>query len=437
MTRTKGLRWMTAMGAAAAVVAAMSPVGPAFAAKPAKATKPVTITFWSWVPGIGNAVNLFNKTHPGIHVVWDDVGAGPSEYTKLFTAISAHREPDVAQIEYEELPDFESTGALLNIAKYIPAGFSKNFLSWTWKEVTLGNAVYAVPQDTGPMVMFYRADIFKKYHLPVPTTWAQYAQEAATLHKDNPKIYITDFPPNDPTWLIGLTWQAGARWFQPVGNTWHVTINSPAADKVANYWQGLLNKGLLKTDLDFEPAWYRDLATGQVATWMAGAWGWAIVKDEAPSTAGDWRVTTMPQWTAGASQDGNWGGSTDAVFKTTKYPAQAAEFIKWLNTNPQSWKILITQGGLYPSYLPALKSPVLAQPVSFYGGENLAPVFEKAAKAVNVNFAWGPEMATLVTQASALEGQVVNHKLTVVEALAKLEAETLKYMKQQGFSATG
>ena len=28
------------------------------------------------------------------------------------------------------------------------------------------SAVYAIPQDTGPMGLFYRADLFKKYGLP-------------------------------------------------------------------------------------------------------------------------------------------------------------------------------------------------------------------------------------------------------------------------------
>ena len=64
------------------------------------------------------------------------------------------------------------------------------------------------------MGLLYRKDIFDKYHLAVPTTWAQYAQEAATLHRANPKIYMTDIPPNDPGEFFGLMWQAGARPFK-------------------------------------------------------------------------------------------------------------------------------------------------------------------------------------------------------------------------------
>ena len=37
------------------------------------------------------------------------------------------------------------------------------FVDWTWSQVTLGeeDAVYGIPQDAGPMALFYRADLFE------------------------------------------------------------------------------------------------------------------------------------------------------------------------------------------------------------------------------------------------------------------------------------
>ncbi len=45
-------------------------------------------------------VALFNKTHPDIHITLNNVGSGPIEYNKLFTAIKAANEPDLSQIEF-------------------------------------------------------------------------------------------------------------------------------------------------------------------------------------------------------------------------------------------------------------------------------------------------------------------------------------------------
>jgi multiple sugar transport system substrate-binding protein len=74
---------------------------------------PVTLTYWGWIPSLGKQVALFNQTHPNIHVNWVNVGAGSTEYDKLFTAIKANNEPDLAEIEFQLLPTFETTGGLV------------------------------------------------------------------------------------------------------------------------------------------------------------------------------------------------------------------------------------------------------------------------------------------------------------------------------------
>src|SRR5437763_3700326 len=145
----------------------------------ATSSGPVTLNFWSWVPGIDKSVAAFNKSHPNIQVKWSNVGAGPAEYNKLYTAIKANNEPDIAQVEFQLLPTFETTGSLVDMSQYGANSIKDKFVPWTWAQVSLGNAVYAIPQDSGPMGMFYREDIFKKYNISVPTTWAQYADAAA------------------------------------------------------------------------------------------------------------------------------------------------------------------------------------------------------------------------------------------------------------------
>src|SRR2546430_14404076 len=91
--------------------------------------------------------------------------------------------------------------------------------------------------------LHYRQAIFHKYHIPVPTTWAHFADEAAKLHAADPNEYITDFPPRQPGWFTGLVWQAGGRLFSINGQSWKVSVNNAAAQQVASYWQDLLEIG--------------------------------------------------------------------------------------------------------------------------------------------------------------------------------------------------
>jgi len=399
-------------------------------------TGPVTLNYWAWIPNMDKQVALFNKSHPDIHVNWVNVGAGPLEYNKLFTAIKANNAPDVAEIEYQLLPTFETTGGLLDMAPYGAASVKSQFAGWTWPQVTLGSAIYAIPQDSGPMAMFYRADVFKKYNLPVPTTWAQYADDAAKLHAANPSEYITDFPPKNPGQFSGYAWQAGAHWFGINGQSWKVSINDAPTLQVASYWQGLLDKKLVKTEPDFTNGWYHDLQTGTLATWLSGAWGAGIIEQNAPQSSGDWRVAPLPQWQAGQAINGDWGGSTTVVFKDTKYPQQATEFAEWISNNNQSAEQEFTGGGAYPALLSSLSSSTINSPQPFFGNQVINQVFQQGATQVNEGFVWGPTMNQVYSDMGNDFANVVNGQGTLSDALNAVQQSTITFMKSQGFSVS-
>ncbi len=397
---------------------------------------PVNLTFWSWVTGIDKSVALWNSTHPNIHVTLQNVGAGPVEYDKLYTAIKANNEPDLAQVEFQLLPSFETTGSLVDMSKYGANDVKSQFVPWTWNQVSLDNAVYAIPQDSGPMALYYREDIFKKYNIPVPTTWAQYADDAAKLHAADSKVYITDFPPKEPGWFTGLVWQAGGQLFTINGQSWKVSINNSQAQQVASYWQDLVSKKLVKTDPDFSNGWYHDLQTGGVATWVSAVWGAGTLSSNAPQTSGKWRVAPMPQWQSGQTVYGNWGGSTTVAFKSSKHPKEASEFAVWLNTNQQSLDDMIKGNNIYPAYQPALSSPLVNGPNTFFGGQNIGQMFSDASAHVNVNFQWGPTIEQVYNDIGDNFANAVNGKGTLGDGLDAVQQSTVTYMKKQGFSVS-
>ncbi|MBW8076768.1 MAG: extracellular solute-binding protein, partial [Gallionella sp.] len=393
----------------------------------------VNLTFWSWVPNIGASVTLWNQSHPGIQVHLDETAGGSAgTYAKMFSALQAGNAPDLGQIEYDVLPNFEHVGGLSDISSYVKA-YKSDFLGWTWNQVSLGSAVYAVPQDTGPMGLFYRADLFKKYGLTVPTTWQGFFADAQKLHAADPNLYLATFSPADTGWFTGLEWQAGANWFSTSGNSWLVNLTSSASQKVASLWQEMISQHLVKVEPDFTSGWNKDFANGTVLTWPGAVWGENGFPTDAANTAGDWRVAPLPNWGSTPS-DGNFGGSTTAVFKDSKHPKQAAEFAAWLNTNQQSITTLITKGGLYPADIQGESQPVLNSPVAFYGGQNIWKVFSQGASQVNTNFEWGPIMSTTFTELGDAFTTASTGNGTLQSALAKTQSQTISAMHQQGFS---
>jgi multiple sugar transport system substrate-binding protein len=419
-----------ATAAATLALAACSSGG----SSPGASSGKVTLTFWSWVPGISQSVNLWNSSHPDIHVNLDETTSGVAgTYAKMYSALQAGNAPDLGQIEYATLPNFEHVGGLVDLSQYGAGSIKQDFVPWTWGQVSQGGTVYAIPQDTGPMGLFYRADLFKKYGLAVPTTWAEYLSDAKKVHAAHPNVYITAFPSNDPQWFSGLAWQAGARWFGTSGDTWVTGIDDPASQQVASFWQQLISDHLVKIDVDFTAAWYKDLSDGTLLTWPTAVWGENTLVTNAASTKGDWRVAPMPDWGATPS-NGNWGGSTTVVFKGSKHPAQAAQFAEWLNTNQRSITGLITQGGLYPADLAGEQQPAANSPVAFYGGQNIWQVFEAGGKLVNTSFQWGPIMSTTFTQMQDGFGKATSGSSTLTQVLASTQSQTIASMRQQGFS---
>ena len=97
------------------------------------ASGPATNTFWSWVPNLQQAVNLFEQSHPNIKVKLDNVGSGSAEYTKLTTALkSGSGAPDVAQVEYSYLPQYELGNDLVDLSQYGASSLKNDFVSWVW-----------------------------------------------------------------------------------------------------------------------------------------------------------------------------------------------------------------------------------------------------------------------------------------------------------------
>ena len=239
--------------------------------KNSSATK---ITFWAWVPGMGRAVTEFNKTHPSICVTQEDVGAGDPEYVKISDALKAGSgAPDVAEVEFDELPSFEVTHNVVNLVPYGANKYKSNFVPWAWKEVSQGSAVYAMPGDAGPMAFYYNSKLLAKYHISPPATWAQFASAAAALKKADPSAYITNFSATDLQWIMSLMAQDNAWPFTYTGgSTVGINWTGPAQMKFAAYWQKLLSAHEVNGTTDVSATSFADMDKGIDASWLSSAW---------------------------------------------------------------------------------------------------------------------------------------------------------------------
>jgi multiple sugar transport system substrate-binding protein len=403
------------------------------AASCAPSSGPVTLTYTTWIPNIEKVVDVWNKANPTIQV---KVQTGPNgnsgTYQNFFNQLKAGNAPDLGHIEYDALPSFRVQDGLTDLGGCdIVTQAQSQFIDWTWNQVSFGEQghTYGIPQDAGPMALFYRKDLFDKNNIPVPTTWQEYADAAVKVKAAGGNI--TNFSQSDINQFAGLAWQAGAHWFANDGSNWSVSLADEPTKKVADYWQGLIDKKLVSSVPPWTPEWDNAYNSSSAWTWVSAVWGANSIASGAPKTSGKWAVAPMPQWTAGEKVAGNWGGSATAVFKGSKHPYEAAKFALWLNTSTEALTLLNKEANLYPATKEGAKLPALADGVEFYGGQKIYDVFAEAAGQVKPDFTWGPTMTQTYADASDGFKAAVTGQGTLVKALEDAQAKTVSTLKSQ------
>ncbi|PRB37031.1 ABC transporter substrate-binding protein [Arthrobacter sp. MYb23] len=393
-----------------------------------------TITFWSSMAGMDKVAEAFNASQSKIKVTFETIpNGGAGGYAKLSTAITAGNGPDVATIEYPQLPQFVSNGQLQPLDGFINKAETVDKLTDETKAlVQFGDATYALPYDAAPMIMWYRKDMLDKAGVGVPKTWQDFEEAGKKLKAVAPEAHLASFNPNEAALTAALSWQAGAKWFGTEGDSWKVGINDEATQKVANYWQKLIDQKIVKVQQSFSDEWSADLASGAVVGVLGANWSATGIqkRTEASGQKGQWIAAEAPNW--GSPADAFYGGSSFNITKSSKNPAAAAKFIEFLATSQDAVKARGNTGSAFLAY-PGL-TPVAQQAFdSSYFGNDIYAVFDKAYASITPGWQWGPNWDITNTALKDAYGKLTSGG-KVLDAVDTAQSATVTGLKQNGLS---
>lgn len=405
-----------------------------------KSDAPV-VTLWAWYPNMELVVDNFNKQHDDVQVCWTNAGAGGAEYDKFQTAITAGTgAPDVVMVEADRIPAYQIQDALVDISKYGYEDVKKNFSEGAWKDVSVGDGVYGAPIDGGPMAMIYRKDVFDKYGITPPTTWAEY-EAAAQKVKDAGGPKFGDFPANQPAYATALLTQNGSEPFSystSNGGEIGINLNSESSKEVLNYWAGLTSKGLIGTEDQFTPEYIAGVIGGDYATYLSAAWAPGYLQGAGVGKGADadvWATAPIPQWDTNKPVQINWGGSAFAVTSQAKDAKLAAKVAFGVYADDASLKDGWVNQIIFPLNVNALKDPEFIDLKSkFFGGQ-------QANKEVYIPAANGYKGMTYTPIGqyyySAITKQIAamnDGSITGSQAADALQKDVAKYATEQGFT---
>ncbi|MCE7082214.1 extracellular solute-binding protein [Streptomyces sp. ST2-7A] len=399
---------------------------------------PITLEYWAWAPGLEQAVELWNEANPDVRVVVKNQAGGDDLVTRVVTAAQAGEAPDLVQAEYQALPTLISNDVLADISDHLEGtGTEDAFAEGLWQQVTLGtDALYAIPQDSGPLMFYYRHDLFEEYDLEVPTTWDEFADTARALRDADSDRYLTTFSAQDAGLFAGLAQQAGAQWWTTEGESWKVAIDDEATSRVAEFWGELVAEDVIHNEPMYTPAWNQALNTGEQIAWVSAVWAPGVLASSAEDTAEQWAMAPLPQWEAGENATGSWGGSTTAVTNDSDHAEAAAEFAAWINTDPEALATMVREGGIYPAATAAQTGEALSEPPAFFANQ---PDFYEIAAGVaegTAPAAWGPNVNVAYSTFNDAFGSAASARSDFGAALAETQNATVADLERQGFQVS-
>ncbi|PSM42474.1 sugar ABC transporter substrate-binding protein [Streptomyces dioscori] len=397
------------------------------------------ITFWSALRGSQEVVDAFNRTHKSVQVDFQQIpSGGQGGYAKLSNAARAGNAPDVATIEYPQVPGFAIDGVARDITDLVSDSLRRKLLPQALAQTTFDQRVFSVPLDVEPMVMHYRTDLFDRYGLQVARTWDEFAEQARAVRRKAADRRLALFPTDGMTQFAAYAWQAGAQWFDTSKGAWNVSLADAPSRRVAEYWQRLIDRDDVFVNAVESRQSDAQIGNGLVLTRLSGAWDAGAQMNARPGQKGQWRIAPLPQWDAGSPAVGTHGGSTFAITKDSRRPEAAMEFIEWQVSHPDSLRARLSSGtsSQYPAALDLVSVGRKAFDRSYYGGQDIYGLYEQEAEKIGEGWLWGPRMSATQRVMQDSFARVGGGQGSLTESLRTAQEGTMPDLKALGLSTT-
>ncbi|CAL9342293.1 hypothetical protein SUDANB145_00290 [Streptomyces sp. enrichment culture] len=397
------------------------------------------ITFWSALRGSQEVVDAFNRTHDRVQVDFQQIpSGGQGGYAKLSNAARAGNAPDVATIEYPQVPGYAIDGVARDITDLVDDRLRRELLPQALGLTTFEGRVFSVPLDIEPMVMHYRADLFDRYGLSPARTWDEFAEQARTVRRKAAYRRLVLFPTDGMTQMAAYAWQAGAQWFDTSRGAWNLSLADAPSRRVAGYWQRLIDADDVFVNAVESRQADAQIGNGLVLTRLSGAWDAGAQMNARPGQKGQWRIAPLPQWDTARPCVGTHGGSTFAVTKDSRHPEAAMEFIAWQVSHPDALRARLSSGtsSQYPAAPGLVPVGREAFDRSYYGGQDIYALFEQEAEKIGEQWLWGPRMTATQKVMQDSFARVSGGQGSLVQSLRTAQEGTMPDLKALGLATT-
>ena len=334
------------------------------------------ITVMAWDVAAEALANLkpgFEEQYPNVTVKVENLG-NQQVYDRGLAGCAAGGQdmPDIYAVENNEAEVFWNRfpTCFTDLSEMGASELRSDYPDFKWTELTLGDQIFAIPWDSGPVVTFYRRDLYEQAGINPDEieTWDDFIAAGQSLDEaTGAKMLWFDFT-DDGVWRQ-LANQNGCFYFDDAGET--VTANQPGCVDAMETMKKLYDANVVSI-IGWDGA-IQAIKNDSLAGAVFGAWYVGTIQSNAPEQEGNWGVYPMPASEEGGVRAANLGGSALSIPASTENPEAAMAFVEYALATTNGQVNMLEDYGLVPSYLPALDAPYVSEEVPYWGNQ---PIWE-------------------------------------------------------------
>lgn len=304
------------------------------------------------VKQMGEMAAAFSKKYPNVAVKLTLI---PNDsMTVLQTRMAGGDAPDIIQLQaYSAVFEFAQAGWLADLTN---EPVSAKVVDGTKTSVTYNGRMYALPMDLAGIGIIYNKDIFNKYNLKTPTTFAELQEVCFVLKKNNITPFSGLFKAN---WSLGhfismvhttLTGPKLMPWLDSMNSgagSFADPINNRDLFRILDFYKANVGENAAEMDWDEQQAAF---ASGEAAMMVQGLWSYGAAIETNPKL----NCGFIPFPCTNNAEDAKLFADVDSTFALSAIssPAKtkaAKEFLNWLST-PEAIKIWVERCKLVPTF---------------------------------------------------------------------------------------
>lgn len=266
-------------------------------------------------------VDEFNKIQDKIEVVIEAYGANYD--TKITASMGSGDAPDVMYMW--NYPKYAN--GLLPLDDMISkegTDFYNNYYEALWNYNSFDGKKLGMPVGYTTHVLYYNKDLFDSAGIPYPTdnwTWKDVYEASYKISDLKNKIYGIAFPIKpDPYDYEMFTWSNDSSYASKSGEV-KGYLNSSKTIQVFEFFQNMIKKNIA---ISVKDSGEKNFLLGKVAMFVNGSWSLNRLNEKGIN----YGVALLPKFTSEPAKS-IINSSGLSISKTTKYPNEAWEFVKY------------------------------------------------------------------------------------------------------------